>query len=339
MARRTSKPMVGSHLILTYPVSSGNVKRLVQKEQGERAATMAYTLFSHTCFIFPSQIPSGKLKSSFVYNVGRRVLTRCSAKKKIGFFDQILDYIEGGPKLRKWYGAPDLVPKDKSIMEEEDEYPDDEVRDAVLVTDGDSDIGQIIILSLIVKRGGRVKALVKDKRTAREAFGTYVESMVGDASNKTFQKKALRGVRAIICPNEGFPSTIGSLKGINHVIYLSQLSVYRSSNGIQALMNSNARKLAEQDEATLTASGVPYTIIRAGALQDTPGGKQGFSFEEGCAVRGTLSKEDAAFICIEALDAIPQKGFTFEVSNGEEKVLDWKACLAGLMEKAGQQLQ
>lgn len=32
----------------------------------------------------------------------------------------------------------------------------------------------MIILSLIVKRA-RVKALVKDKRTAMEAFGTYVE--------------------------------------------------------------------------------------------------------------------------------------------------------------------
>lgn len=33
---------------------------------------------------------------------------------------------------------------------------------------------QMIILSLIVKRV-RVKALVKDKRVAMEAFGTYVE--------------------------------------------------------------------------------------------------------------------------------------------------------------------
>lgn len=59
-----------------------------------------------------------------------------------------------------------------------------------------------------------------------------------------------------------------------------QLSVYRSSNGIQAIMKNNARKLAEQDEAALMASGVPYTIIRAGTLQNTPGGKQGFIFEE-----------------------------------------------------------
>lgn len=59
-----------------------------------------------------------------------------------------------------------------------------------------------------------------------------------------------------------------------------QLSVYRSASGIQALLKGNATKLAEQDESVLLASGIPYTIIRAGLLQDTPGGNQGFSFEE-----------------------------------------------------------
>lgn len=46
------------------------------------------------------------------------------------------------------------------------------------------------------------------------------------------------------------------------------------------MMKSNARKLAEQDESALVTSGIPYTIIRTGALQDTPGGKQGFTFDK-----------------------------------------------------------
>jgi len=46
------------------------------------------------------------------------------------------------------------------------------------------------------------------------------------------------------------------------------------------MMKSNAKKLAEQDESVLKTSGIPYTIIRTGALQDTPGGKQGFTFDE-----------------------------------------------------------
>ncbi|XP_038896430.1 uncharacterized protein LOC120084693 isoform X4 [Benincasa hispida] len=214
---------------------------------------------------------------------------RCLAKKKIGFMDQILDYIEGGPKLRKWYGAPDLVSKDESALKDEDEYSEEgTIRDAILVTDGDTEMGQMVILSLIVKKA-RVKALVKDKQAALEAFGLYVE-----------------------------------------------LSNYRSASGVQALLKGNAKKLAEQDEAVLVASEIPYTIIRAGLLKDIPGGNQGFSFEEGCATTGTLSKEDAAFICVEATDVIPKGGFAFEVANGNEQVSDWKGCLTRLLEKTEQ---
>lgn len=101
------------------------------------------------------------------------------------------------------------------------------------------------------------------------------------------------------------------------------------------MMNSTARRLAEQDESALMASGVPYTIIRAGLLKSTPGKKR-FSFEKGCATQGSLSKEDAAFICAVALDAVPEKGFVFEVVNGEETVSDWKKLFAALMEKLEQ---
>ncbi|KAG6782259.1 hypothetical protein POTOM_011653 [Populus tomentosa] len=200
------------------------------------------------------------------------------------------------------------------------------------------------------------------------------KSMAGDASSKPFLKKALRGVRAIICPNVRFyvfsPFNKNflfhhvdikmcvavslrvrielPLRREQHQIKPSktpqaiaydrsfQLSVYRGSGGIQALMKNNARKLAEQDESTLVSSGIPYTIIRVGMLQDTPGGTQGFSFDKGSAEKGSLSKEDAAFICVEALDVVPQVGFTFEAVNGEEKVSDWKERLTRLMEKSEQ---
>ncbi|KAM3747212.1 hypothetical protein ACB098_05G019000 [Castanea mollissima] len=269
--------------------------------------TLFLSLFSHS----QTQCKTPQ-HPCFKSNIEKRVHILCSAKKKRSFTDQILDYIEGGPKLRKWYGAPDPFSKDESNVEDDDQSEVEEVRDAVLVSDGDSEIGQMVILSLIVKRT-RVKALVKDKQTALEAFGTYVE--------------------------EGFLSNVEGLKGVQHVVLLSQLSAYRGSGGIQALMKSNARKLAEQDESLLMASGIPYTIIRAGLLQSTPGGQQGFSFEEGSAARRNLSKEDAAFICVQALDAVPQRGFIFEVVNGDEKISDWQECMARLMEKAGQQLQ
>lgn len=256
----------------------------------------------------------------------------------MSFTDRILDYIEGGPKLRKWYGAPDKLPTDGGVNKLDDEgiqedgspEGETEIRDAVFVTDGDSEIGQMVILSLILKRI-RTKALVKDKRAAVDAFGVYVEPVSGDVNSKSF----LRGVRAIICPsNEGFLSEAEEqMTGIEHIVLLSQLEAYKGGGGFQAFLNSSTRKLAEKDEQVVIASGIPYTIIQAGTLQDSPGGAQGFNFEQGVASKGQLSKEDAAGICVEVLQVVPQKGMVFEVANGEEKILDWKQMLTSMTEK------
>lgn len=40
-----------------------------------------------------------------------------------------------------------------------------------------------------------------------------------------------------------------------------------------------------------------------------------YSSWQGSAARGNLSKEDAAFICVEAVEAVPQRGFMFEVGK------------------------
>uniref|UniRef100_A0A0E0NWF6 NAD(P)-binding domain-containing protein n=1 Tax=Oryza rufipogon TaxID=4529 RepID=A0A0E0NWF6_ORYRU len=292
----------------------------------------------------PPQLASAaRLSRRPLFNAATAVVVRSRSKDEASFTDRILDYIEGGPKLRRWYGAPDLLPKDGSAEDEEDEPSDiEEPRDAVLVTNGDSEIGQMVILSLILKRA-RIKALVKDRRSTEEAFGTYVECMVGNMEDKSFTKKALRGVRAIICPaDDGFFSDL-DLKGVQHIVLLSQLrfnhqpyeilirmqlSVYRGSGGLQAIMNSKLRKLAERDEEVVLASGIPSTIIRTGSMQSTPGGDRGFDFTEGAAAKGRMSKEDAATICVEALDSIPQTTLIFEVANGDEKVTDWKAWFA-----------
>ncbi|ESQ27924.1 hypothetical protein EUTSA_v10018914mg [Eutrema salsugineum] len=277
-------------------------------------------------------------KSRILITSGKRSIVRCLAKKKISFVDQILDYIEGGPKLRKWYGAPKLEPKDGTSSGDDDEFEEEEEddrdgdKDTVFVTDGDSDLGQMIILQLIVK-GTRVKALVKDKRKALEAFGAYVELTSGDASDDRFLRKAFKGVGAIISPTEGFLSNVKSLRGVKHAVLLSQLSVYESSGGIKAMMNNKAKKLAEGDENAVISSNVPYTIIRTGKLKDSPGGNQGFNFSVGAAAKGSISKEDAARICVEALSVVPPTGLIFEVSNGEEAVSDWEGQLMKLMQR------
>ncbi len=68
----------------------------------------------------------------------------------------------GGPKLRKWYGAPDRIPSEVPVKELDPEADqlateilEEEVQqDAILVADGDSPMGEQIILQLILARQG-----------------------------------------------------------------------------------------------------------------------------------------------------------------------------------------
>ena len=64
----------------------------------------------------------------------------------------------------------------------------------------------------------------------------------------------------------------------DHGLMKLQLSVYESSGGIEAMMNSKAKKLSEGDEKAVLSSNVPYTIIRTGKLENSPGGNLGFNF-------------------------------------------------------------
>lgn len=259
-------------------------------------------------------------------------------KPSFSLGDQLLDYIEGGPKLRKWYGAPDQLPRDggegpsnedeEEPVEEEEEGP----RDAVLVTDADSETGQLLVLQLILKRI-RVRALVRDAKAATAAFGPYVEPVVGDVTDATSLKKALRGVRAVVIPTKvGAVADSTVLKGVEHIVFMSQLAAYRNEGGLAALFKGGARRQAELDEAAVASTGIPYTIVRPGALRDEPGGQQGFQFAQDEPITGTITREDAATICVRALSKPPQQALIFEVSNKKEKSGDWKSIFSELKE-------
>nr|ACN41221.1 unknown [Picea sitchensis] len=175
-------------------------------------------------------------------------------------------------------------------------------------------------------------------KAAVSAFGSYIEPIAGDITDKTSVKKALKGVRVIICTEKmGMLAEAKNLKGIEHIILLSQLAVFKSGGGIQAFMNEKAKKLAEAGEIAVITSGVSYTIVRAGSLQDKPGGQRGFNFKEGCAGKGTLSREDAAAICVEALDSPAKEGLIFEVVNGEETVQNWNEIFSSLANSGNQE--
>ena len=69
-------------------------------------------------------------------------------------------------------------------------------------------------------------------------------------------------------------------------------------------------------EDYLRSSGIPYTIIRPCALTEEPGGKA-LIFDQGDNIKGKVSREDIAEICVQALEESKYYNLTFEVKEAE----------------------
>nr|WP_225226063.1 CIA30 family protein [Komarekiella delphini-convector] len=84
-------------------------------------------------------------------------------------------------------------------------------------------------------------------------------------------------------------------------------------------------------EDSLRESGIPYTIIRPCALTEEAGGKE-LIFEQGDNIRGKISREDVAEICMQVLKLANACNVTFEVKEGEKTVnsIDWQRLFSNL---------
>jgi uncharacterized protein YbjT (DUF2867 family) len=82
-------------------------------------------------------------------------------------------------------------------------------------------------------------------------------------------------------------------------------------------------------EEAVRESGIPYTIIRPCALTEEPGGN-GLAFEQGDNIRGKVSREDIAELCLQALEQPQACHVTFEVKEAETGSPNWEQLFASL---------
>jgi uncharacterized protein YbjT (DUF2867 family) len=84
-------------------------------------------------------------------------------------------------------------------------------------------------------------------------------------------------------------------------------------------------------EESVRQSGVPYTIIRPCALTEEPGGKT-LVFEQGDNIRGKVSREDIAELCVQVLEQPKARNVTFEVKEGEDSnhPANWESLFSTL---------
>ena len=96
-------------------------------------------------------------------------------------------------------------------------------------------------------------------------------------------------------------------------------------------------KLAGED--AVRSSGLPYAIVRPCALTEEPPGAP-LEVSQGDVIRGKVSRDDAADLCVALLDMPSAKQTTFEVKctlpfsepwTGEPSQRDWDSLVAGVV--------
>ncbi|AKG20639.1 CIA30 family protein [Calothrix sp. 336/3] len=84
-------------------------------------------------------------------------------------------------------------------------------------------------------------------------------------------------------------------------------------------------------EDSIRNSGIPYTIIRPCALTEEAGNKE-IIVEQGDNIRGKISRDDVAEICLQALNQAQLCNVTFEVKSSDKQVglVNWQSLFAHL---------
>lgn len=82
-------------------------------------------------------------------------------------------------------------------------------------------------------------------------------------------------------------------------------------------------------EEAVRDSGVSYTIIRPCALTEEPGG-QALVFAQGDNIRGKVSREDIAELCVQVLEQPKACNVTFEVKEASDGLRDWQTLFCGI---------
>lgn len=82
-------------------------------------------------------------------------------------------------------------------------------------------------------------------------------------------------------------------------------------------------------EEAVRFSGIPYTIVRPCALTEEPGGEE-LIFAQGDIIKGKVSREDIAELCIQALNQPQACNVTIEVKSGQNGhgVGDWRGLFS-----------
>ncbi|CAH9060907.1 unnamed protein product [Cuscuta europaea] len=124
--------------------------------------------------------------------------------------------------------------------------------------------------------------------------------------------------------------------GVKHVVLVGSMGGTNPNHALNSLGNGNILVWKRKSEQYLADSGIPYTIIRAGGLQDREGGVRellvGKDDELLQTDNRTVTRADVAEVCIQALQFEELKFKAFDLGSKPEgkgtPTKDFKALFA-----------
>mmetsp|Transcript_1543 Transcript_1543/g.1736 ORF Transcript_1543/g.1736 Transcript_1543/m.1736 type:complete len:248 (-) Transcript_1543:38-781(-) len=212
-------------------------------------------------------------------------------------------------------------------------------RNVVLVVGATGGLGRLLVAKLQAQQYS-VRALVSDKTRASELLGDDCELIEGDVSNIESIKQASKNVQHCIYTASGksyfymtnwfnrrAPYYVDYM-GVKNVadelkrqefdgrfLLVSSMFVTRPYSVVYILLQTmvggvmSAKRIGEQ---YLRSCGLNYTIVRPGGLVDKLGSKN-IQIDQGDNTSGSISREDVASVCIEALTRQETNRTTFEI--------------------------
>lgn len=210
----------------------------------------------------------------------------------------------------------------------------------VLVVGGTRGTG-LLIVQLLLRDGHRVRVLARNPAQATARVGPTVEVIPGDLTRPETLRPAVQGVTHVIftagvavgparekqiiaTEYEGVLQTVAVARkeGFGgRFLYMTSIGVTRRSltGAFLNLVKGNTLRWRRRAEEEIRASGVDYTIIRAGFLVNSPGGRRTIEVRQGpypLAPQYRIARADVAETFVEALKRASTSRTTFDVVWG-----------------------
>ena len=246
--------------------------------------------------------------------------------------------------------------------------------DKILVAGATGGVGQLVVAKLLAKNLS-VRGLTRTRSKAETMFDRQVEIVEGDIRYPNTLREATQDIDYIICctgttafpslrwdfanlfqpsnspeavDGEGVKNLVAAApQNLKRFVFISSAGVKRKDELPYNILNAfgvlDAKLMGEK---AITASGLPYTIIRPARLIDGPytsydlntllraktDGQKAVEIKAGDDLNGETSRIDVANACVEALfdDNTINKDFSIANEGERPNNIDWSQLFSKL---------